>query len=72
MTKLSRLKSKPGAKVEDITLDEWVGKEAFGLGCEVSTILAEFSAIDREACLRRLMAAIRNWHSYRYGVDGRG
>ena len=22
-----------------MTLDEWVGKESFGLGCEVSTIL---------------------------------
>ena len=46
-----------------MTLDEWVGKEAFGLGCEVSTILAAFSVEDREACLRRLMTAIRNWQA---------
>lgn len=47
-----------------MTLDEWVGKEAFGLGCEISTLLAEFSVVeDREACLRRIMTAIRNWQA---------
>ena len=46
-----------------MTLEEWIGKEAFGLGCEVSTILAEFSVEDREDCLRRLLTAIRNWQA---------
>lgn len=44
-------------------LEEWIGKEAFGLGCEISTILAEFSVEDRKACLRRLLTAIRNWQA---------
>lgn len=53
--------------MENMTLDEWVGREAFGLGCEISTILAEFTVEDREACLRRLMTAIRNWHIKKKG-----
>ena len=54
-------------EIDSKSLDEWVGREAFGLGCEISTILAELTVEDREAYLRRLMTAIRNWHIKKKG-----
>lgn len=44
-----------------LMLDEWVGREAFGLGCEISSILGE-EFRSKEECLRRLLAAIRSWY----------
>jgi len=52
---------------KDINLEEWVGQEAFGLGCEISTILAEFAVEDRQDCLRRILTAICNWHVKKKG-----
>jgi hypothetical protein len=45
--------------VENTDLETWIGKEAFGLGCEISTILARDN---REVCLQKIMTSIHKWH----------
>jgi hypothetical protein len=50
-------------KVEKKTIDEWVGQNAFGLGCSISATLDTYgvSKKDREDCLRVIMTVIRQW-----------
>jgi hypothetical protein len=45
------------------TLDEWIGKNAFGLGCEIATHLKVYGIEedDCESCLRVIFTSIRQW-----------
>jgi hypothetical protein len=45
------------------TLDEWIGKNAFGLGCEIATHLKVYGLVedDCESCLRVIFTSIRQW-----------
>jgi hypothetical protein len=47
-----------------MSLDEWVGKYAFGLGAEISTHLSvcDIHGDDREFLLRMIFTSIRQWH----------
>ena len=47
-----------------MTLDEWVGKNAIGLGASISVHISEIVKIsheDKEMLLRCIMTSIRQW-----------
>jgi len=49
-------------------LSKWIGENAFGLGCEISTILKRHGIIDSmelEVCLVSIFSGIRDWYKYK-------
>lgn len=50
-----------------MTLEEWIGKNAFGLGCELATILKRDADIEVE--LREIFTAIRNWYEGKIEIE---
>jgi hypothetical protein len=45
------------------TLEEWIGKNAFGLGCDIATHLKVYGLVEDDcaSCLRMIFTSIRQW-----------
>jgi hypothetical protein len=54
-----------GKESEVDTLEDWIGKNAFGLGCDIATHLKVFGieGDDCESLLRLIFTSIRQWSS---------